>query len=287
MALIPPFFLDCVVAIGRRISQDEKQWFGSGFLVGRYCKENSPEEKMYHLFLVTNKHVLKDVQSIVVRFNPKTGETAQDYDIDLRQSEKQVFVEHENPDIDIAVIWFNAKVLEQDQAVFSFFKLDDNTLSIAGMTELGTSEGDFVYVLGFPMGIVMPNRKYVIVRGGVIARLRDTMDQISSQFLIDANIFPGNSGGPVILKPELVSIEGTKSNLKAALIGIISSYVPYQDVAISQQTGRPRVTFEENSGLATVIPSDYIIEAVEKAFNKLMEVRNIDLGDFPHPSSAS
>jgi len=83
----------------------------------------------------------------------------------------------------------------------------------------------------------------------------------------------------VVLKPEIVSIEGTKTITRAALIGIITSYVPYKDIAISQQTGRIRITFEENSGLAAVLPADYIIEVVEKAFNKLMEFRSISPGD--------
>jgi hypothetical protein len=75
--------------------------------------------------------------------------------------------------------------------------------------------------------------------------------------LIDALVFPGNSGGPVITRPELTSIEGTKRQNNAYLLGVVRAYVPYQDVAISQQTGRPRIAFEENSGLAEVIPMDF------------------------------
>jgi S1-C subfamily serine protease len=76
--------------------------------------------------------------------------------------------------------------------------------------------------------------------------------QEQASFLIDANIFPGNSGGPVVTRPEISSIEGTKAIDKAALIGIVKSYLTYKDVAVSQQTGKPRVIFEENSGLALV-----------------------------------
>jgi hypothetical protein len=39
--------------------------------------------------------------------------------------------------------------------------------------------------------------------------------------------------------------------------------VPYIDVAISTQTRRPRVTFEENSGLTEVHPVDFIEETID------------------------
>jgi S1-C subfamily serine protease len=130
------------------------------------------------------------------------------------------------------------------------------------MKNLEVTEGDFIYVLGFPMGIVAKDRQYVILRQGVIARIRDLFENRNTDFVVDAVVFPGNSGGPVILKPEVISITGTKSNPKAGLIGIIKSYIPYQDVAISQQTNRPRVVFEENSGLSLVEPVDHILETI-------------------------
>ncbi|NIQ01904.1 MAG: serine protease, partial [Nitrospinaceae bacterium] len=107
-----------------------------------------------------------------------------------------------------------------------------------------------MYVLGFPMGIMAPERQYVIARSGIIARIRDTLEKRGHDFLIDAMVFPGNSGSPVISKPEIISIQGTPSLPKPCLIGIVVSYLTYKDTALSQQTGQPRVIFEENSGLA-------------------------------------
>ncbi len=51
----------------------------------------------------------------------------------------------------------------------------------------------------------------MIVRQGAIARIRDWLGGAATEFLIDASIFPGNSGGPVLNRPEAVSITGTKS----------------------------------------------------------------------------
>jgi hypothetical protein len=62
---------------------------------------------------------------------------------------------------------------------------------------------------------------------------------------------------------------------KQMLIGVISSYIPYSDTAISLQTKRPRITFEENSGLCIVIPSNEITKLINsedvKQFDKSLK----------------
>src|ERR1019366_8874960 len=59
--------------------------------------------------------------------------------------------------------------------------------------------------LGFPLQLVGGERNYVIVRHGTIARIGDMLAGTNKNFLVDTFIFPGNSGGPVILKPEMMA----------------------------------------------------------------------------------
>ena len=47
------------------------------------------------------------------------------------------------------------------------------------------------------------------------------------------------------------------------LIGMVSSFIPYRDVAISVQTKRPRIIFEENAGLCNVVPAEIILELLQ------------------------
>ena len=54
MALIPPHYLDCVVAIGTEQNGDQ-QWMGTGFLFG--YRDVSFKPDVYNIYLVTNKHV--------------------------------------------------------------------------------------------------------------------------------------------------------------------------------------------------------------------------------------
>ncbi len=93
------------------------------------------------------------------------------------------------------------------------------------------------------------------------------LEGCSTDYIVDAPVFPGNSGGPVIIKPELVSISGTKSQKESRLIGLVKSYINYKDIAVSPQTGRPRVVFEENTGLTKVEPVDHIIETILNGVN--------------------
>jgi len=272
MALIPPFFIDCVVAIGERDQKKDVRWMATGFLYGYYLMTESEqkERKLYRTYLVTNRHVLDGLKRVMIRFNPKSGEPAKELGLNLVDGEgSPIWSTSPDPEVDIAVVPLNFKRLEERGLQVSVFQSDVHAAPVKKLVEIGASEGDFVYVLGFPMGIVGGERSLVIVRGGTIARIRDTLDNASRLLLVDASIFPGNSGGPVVSKPETVAIEGTKEQDRAYLIGIVRSYQPYIDIAFSQQTRRPRVVFEENSDLAEVHTVDCIDDAVKEHMKTL------------------
>jgi hypothetical protein len=274
-SLIPPTFLDCVVALGRKVmnpATHQVQWTpeASGFLYGEFVSKVDETHSTYQVFLVTNRHVIEDHAAatsdpLSVRFNLNSPGSAREYDVPLHDERgRPTWHFHPNPSIDIAVVPINGAFLMAEGAKFKHFESDSDLLTRAKAKELGLSEGDGVYVLGFPMGLTGQREDYVIVRQGAIARVRDTLESPAiSSFLIDSFIFPGNSGGPVVLRPEISSIAGSKPAIqKAYLWGVVKGYLPYTDAAVSPQTKHLRVTFEENSGLAEVIPADYIEETI-------------------------
>jgi hypothetical protein len=265
MAVMPPLYLDAVIALGVRHGTDQIHWAASGFLYGYYSHTREDGQKQYWVYVVTNRHVLKDQGSLCLRFNPSAEEPARTYDVDLTDSDgKPIWATSKREDGDVAVVSINPAVLKDDGIRFRFFTNDGDAARIGTMRDLQLSEGDGVFVLGFPMGLVGEERNYVIARSGSIARIRDMLAGSGYSFLIDANVFPGNSGGPVVLKPDLDFIEGTKANLQAYLLGVISAYIPYRDEAISRQTGLTMLAFTENSGLAVVQPMDLVDEAIEE-----------------------
>jgi S1-C subfamily serine protease len=268
MALIPPHFIDCVVAIGTSTNEGQR-WIGTGFLFGNLNEITPDNSNTYDVYLVTNKHVLKNLDNIHVRFNPQTGQSAKDYHISLKdQNGKQIWTGNSVPEIDVAVLQLNIQRVRDEGMKCNFFESDKHSANTDELIKREASEGDPVFVMGFPMGIVAADRQHVFVRGGIISRIKDLFEKRSKDYVVDAFVFPGNSGGPVISKPENSSIVGTKFSNVASLIGIIKSYIPYSDVAISQQTGNPRIIFEENSGLSKVEPVDHIISTIQEAKNK-------------------
>ena len=156
-------------------------------------------------------------------------------------------------------------LLREEGMKVSYFHSDGNVANVEKMKELGVAEGDSAYALGFPMKLVGEKRNVVIARSGSIARIRDAISGSTTSFLVDAFVFPGNSGGPVVLKPESIAVGGAKPIRLAYLIGVVAGYVTYKDVAVSMQTKRPRVIFEENSGLTAVYPIDFVEQAVQIA----------------------
>ena len=216
MALVPPFFLDCVVAIGIIASDGTSQWVASGFLYGEV--ETEKPEKLYRIYLVTNRHVLREQKKVKLRFNPEEAQPAREYDLELQDPNgSPLWLTHSDHDIDVAVIPINAQFLREQKIKFQWFQSDQHIADRAKASQLGITEGDGIFVLGFPLGLIGGERNFVIVRQGVIARIRDALSGSSKEFLADTFIFPGNSGGPVVTKPEPTAITGTQAVTSAYL----------------------------------------------------------------------
>lgn len=262
MAIIPNFFLDAVVALGVDGRDGDKHWIGTGFIVGR--KENdNPTFSTY--YIVTNKHVIKNEQYVYVRFNSLGGTLVKDYRIDLYdKAGVPMYSAHPHDKTDIIALQILPRTLINDKSIWGAFDLTDHALTLDEMQTTGVTEGSLVYALGFPMDLVDPI-KVPICRLGCISRVTDAflLKKGTPIFLVDAQTFPGNSGGPIVNRPEHMSIDGTPHNESANLIGILSAYIPYRETLYSRQTGRDRMIQEENSGLTIVHPVDRIKEVVE------------------------
>ena len=263
MSMIPSIFFDATVALGRKEQNGKTRWFASGFFVGR--KENGNN---YSVYLITNKHVVNNQKVLEMQFNSKTG--IKQYSCNLyTEQQSKCFSEH--PTDDVVAISVNINGALAVGAEVSFFELDHHALTMQQMKATGISEGTLVYTLGFPVSlqgndqcVVNGIYKSPIVRLGCIAKIEDNYHaKGKTEYIIDSTVFPGNSGGPVINRPEIVAITNTPMNTSSNLIGIISRYIAYRETLISTQTGNLRSIAEENSGLSIVIPVDSIIPTVE------------------------
>jgi hypothetical protein len=262
MAIIPPRLLDVVVAIGAP-NGDATSWIGTGFLYNRVLGDNNDGSSQVRGYLVTNRHVVEAAETLQVLLNPRDSPQVRigvptEFDDGL-----PVWVAHPDPTVDIAVTGAIHGQLKQLGLVEQLAPLlSSQAYSVDEMEGHGIAEGDTAFVLGFPMGMVEEARARPILRGGVIARIQDAYYEGSREFFVDAQVFPGNSGGPVFLPPPLFGVTDVSPPQAGGLIGVVKQTISYNDVAISPQTGETRVVFSENSGLAVVQTVDCLNEAV-------------------------
>lgn len=258
MALIPKFFMDAVLSIGERIGSGEVHWMGTGFFVSKDVGEGKS-----FVFLITNRHVLEGKKSAVIRLKEKDTGKLQEVDLPLADEKgKRLYSVNPNAGVDIAAILMEAGRLSGIYSKLLSFDFDAHSLTSDEFLEQGGDAGSIVYMLGFPMELVEAGNNTPICRMGCVARMDPAEISDSRNFLLDIQNFPGNSGSPVVTKPEHTRIEGTKSLEKAALIGIVHGYFPYEEQLLNTQTGRKVEIRSENSGIALANPVEYIMQTV-------------------------
>lgn len=288
MALIPPAFLNSVVSIGieENNEKDEPRFksIATGFFIGKAIGEkNDKGEQPHRLFLTTNRHVFYNsklkqyVKEVLFRLNTTENKSHHFKVSLLNEDGTPTWSTHDNENVDLAILPINPDAMTEAKIEFYFFN-EGNLFFAKDFAIKSISTGDGLFVLGFPMSISGKAKNFVIVRQGIIARVDEEVLE-EGFYYIDASAYPGNSGGPVIIKPEIVSIGGTASNASAGLIGVISSGETYSDVAVSQQTGEAKVIFTEQTGLVRVVPVERIYEIIDVILNSKTPAQEVKVED--------
>lgn len=258
MAVIPKFFMEAVVSIGVK-NKGKTCWIGTGFFVARKIDANGNAFP----FLVSNKHVFAAHEQILIRMKEKETEKLKTMTALLIKDGIKQYYEHLNPNIDIAVLPLNGGAITENNLEFPSFDIYEHALTSQELAAQGVDEGSFIFMLGYPMALVNDTSQLPICRCGCIARMSKEQINETHNILVDIQNFPGNSGSPVVLRPELMSIAGTQAFSKSVLAGIVHSYIPYQEHLVNRQTGNVVEIRSENSGLAYMHPVEYIKEIIE------------------------
>ncbi len=259
MAIVPKEFMNSVVSIGIYNTENEILWIGTGFFAIRKIGDGTRGRP----FLITNKHVVSGKSSLVIRMIEMDSGRLRNIDVPLYENGKPIYHLHQNEKIDISVIPLNGGFIEKNKLDFHAFDIDDNAMGSTELQNNGVDEGSLIHMLGFPMGLVIDNSSTPICRLGCIARMDESQIKSSFNILVDIQNFPGNSGSPIIYRPEAIAIQGTRNLMKSVLIGIVHSYIPYRESLINSQTHEIVEIRSENSGLALVHPVEYIKEIID------------------------
>jgi hypothetical protein len=175
--------------------------------------------------LITAKHVFYNSQenwkpnNLFIRFSWFDDLSIFDYlgtEILLNKNNKPTWFAHPDSTVDLAGLIFNPS--DKD--------LRNEELSQLGYRLFADSSdyftGNKVYVFGYPGAVGTEYWTKPLLREGIIS-WTNSKSPHKSQFLIDCDIFPGNSGGPVFSIPIGINRKGEiMLGGKITFIGIVS-----------------------------------------------------------------
>lgn len=227
-------------------------------------RKTGKKEEGWYSYLVTNKHILNysisnQNSKIAVRLYEK-----EIHKIKICEVDKEQFSASNNSNIDIAVVSLNADFLENKVEDFGLIDIDKNSYISEELLNDEGGAGTLVYMLGFPMRLIEDNLCTPLCRMGCISWMEKEEIRIEKRFLLDIQNFPGNSVFPIFCRGEIYFVNGSKPVQKTALIGIVNSYIPYQESLINSQTNQIVEIRTENSGIANANSVEFIKELIEK-----------------------
>lgn len=245
---------------------------GTGFI---FSYEHDSKQ---YLFLVTNKHLVNGAS--IGRFfftlsdgqNPKIGER---FDIQVEDFQN-AWVGHPDSSIDIAAMPM-VPVLEhiQQQGKHAFFKSIPHTLvpNDEQLADLDALE-EIVFV-GYPSGIFDTKNLMPILRRGTTATPPQLDYEGRRVFLVDASVFPGSSGSPVLIcnQGSYSTKHGIVIGTRVLFLGVISQVVFREEegkivIVAAPSSLTPIVRTRQMIDLGIVYKSPTVIETVQEVLRQ-------------------
>ncbi|MHA1974868.1 MAG: S1 family peptidase [Candidatus Hodarchaeales archaeon] len=179
-------------------------------------------------WLITNRHVVinednqfyPDRLSILVHTNAENHNDNEEINIDLYENGKQVWKNfaYEEGLRDVVAIDLSNKIYTNINLINAYTK---NNLP---SKDQNIDVGENVLIVGYPVGFYDKINNFPIIKSGTIASTYGLEFNDNPYFLIDANLHPGTSGSPVLIKSKKVKKESIdkQNDIPYTLIGIVS-----------------------------------------------------------------
>lgn len=244
-----------------------------------------------HIFIVTNKHVLKDAEQIEFKVFTCDENGVPDY----QNMETFILKEddlihysygHNSKDVDIQIISFTKFLLETRLTNEGFYKsqLINNNFYVRSVTEKNICDQkqlenlfaieDIVFV-GYPNGMWDEVNHLPIMRTGTTASLLTKDYNGEPSFLIDASVFPGSSGSPVFILNDGIFSDrtGTYSASRFMFLGVIASTFCRTStgeiiIAPIPTTTTPIAIFNQMIDLGVVMHARTVVETVKQYLSR-------------------
>jgi V8-like Glu-specific endopeptidase len=169
---------------------DGTRTVGTGFLISDPTPDGKPRT-----ILVTANHVFRKMPGPIatIGFRVENADGSWRYDpepLKIRDGAKELWIHH--PNRDVAVISIEAPAQFAKAAIPESWLAGDDTFA-----KYSLAPGDEMLALGFPEGLSANPAGFPILRSGKVASFPLSPSSAFPTFLLDFNVFPGNSGGPV------------------------------------------------------------------------------------------
>lgn len=242
--------------------------------------------------IVTNRHVLEDAlatgETITIVFNP--ADKSGNFDMNGLKLPFQItdlkpmINNHPNPKIDLAFLPVNgmfSKLADRGDPVYATFFRRENLPKPEEWAELTALED--VVIIGYPAGVRDRWNNLPIFRRGITATHPKIDFEQRPEFLIDAAIYEGSSGSPVVLYKKTDIMMGRDLNLgkdKPRLVGILSKFYSHTETGEMRSTPIPAVrkrvpAVKIPDNIGTVIKSTELDGFIPLIDKKLAEQREL------------
>ncbi len=228
---------------------------GTGFVLGQPLKAD-PSRAAY--VLVTAAHVLVEAKSdmAVLHMRKKVGDGFERLPVPLaiRANGKPLWVQH--PTADVA-----AMRVTLPEATHVVLALTDLLATDDTLRQLAVGPGEELLVLGFPFGAESSPAGFPILRSGRIASYPLLPTRDVKTFLMDFQVFKGNSGGPVFLMSTARQSGGGLSLGRfLSILGLVSQE---QEVKERIESLAEVIIRTHRLALAVVVHAHFIRETIE------------------------
>ncbi len=235
------------------------------------------ESKQY-LFLVTNRHVIQNSISGKFFFTKSDGTVpliGQKFEIVVQDFEKN-WISHPSHNIDIVVMplvpllnWIE----NQGQKVY--FRAIPLSLIPSKEQEESLTALEEIIFIGYPNGIYDTTNLLPIIRKGITATPISIDYEGKPLLLIDASVFRGSSGSPVLIYDQgsYVIPQGLALGSRILFVGVLTQVMIREEKGMIEFVEIPTnqvpvVKTEQMLNLGLVIKARTIIETIEAYLQK-------------------
>jgi len=248
---------------------------GTCFFVVVYNEDKSAG----YSYLVTAKHVYKDYVDdgapLYVRLN-KFGTIAQGKSGVTYVPLESNWYSHPDPNVDLGVLPFALDPNVTNGAIYCTIALDKIIANQQQLITLGIDwppgEAEEILIIAMMYQYIGQERNHPVIRTGRIALVTDELIEggygPSNYYLIESQVYQGNSGAPVY-----VAFQMADGKRPMFLLGLLVSGFPAKQLEIvdNQTKGAAETIAYYNLGISFVVPVEKLVELLTS--QEMVEIR--------------